>query len=220
MADSRPARRTGRPPLTDRATLLAAAREIGFPALTVGAVTARVGVKYSTFYRHFPSLEALVTALADELFGEVSFPEPTESWPEHMVATCTVLFDLLAAHPGLAAAMVKLPDAPHAVVEAYRNLSDALLGAGFAPEDAVMGATAALELVVHPWLTITDRGAGAVRWRHQARDAPEPLDPRARAVIQDLVDDPPRRWTLRKVELLIEGLESRLARTDTPVKPD
>lgn len=213
MTDSRPARRTGRPPLTDRATLLAAAREIGFPSLTVGAVTARVGVKYSTFYRHFPSLGALVTALSDEICEEATLRPPDGTWPEQMLSTCASLFDLMAANPGLAPAMVQLESMPHTIVEAYRHLTDRMLANGIPPEDTVLTATAALETVLFPWLAATDLGAGPVRWRGQARDAPEPIDPRARAVILDVVDDPPRRWTLRKIELLIDGLETRLSRT-------
>lgn len=101
--ESRPARRTGRPPLTDRATLLAAARELGFSDLTVGAVTARVGVKYSTFYRHFPSLEALVAALVDDVVTDGVFPATDEGrWQEQMLAFAAATFDVMAEHPGLA----------------------------------------------------------------------------------------------------------------------
>lgn len=213
MTDSRPARRTGRPPLTDRTTLLCAAREIGFPALTVGAVTTRVGVKYSTFYRHFPSLNALVTALCDEIFDEATIPAPDGDWREHMLSTCSVLIDLMAANPGLAGAMVKLEMMPHTMVEAYRHMTEQMLAAGVPPEDTVLTASTALETVLFPWLAATEHGASPVRWRSQVRDAPEPIDPRARAVIADVVDDPPRHWTLRKIELLIEGLDSLLVRT-------
>ncbi len=204
-------RRTGRPPLTDRTALLRAAREIGFPALTVGAVTAKVGVKYSTFYRHFPSLEALLAALVEDVMEEATFPEPSGSWQDHMRNTCSAVFDLLAKHPGLAPAIVRLPDVPRRGLEAYRQMTDLMLEAGFTPEDAAIGANAALETVVTPWIMVSDRGPGLVRRRAQTQDTPVALDDRIRKAIDETLDDPPHRWTTSKVELLIAGLELRLA---------
>lgn len=210
--ESRPARRTGRPPLTDRATLLAAAREIGFSDLTVGAVTARVGVKYSTFYRHFPSLEALVAALADDVLSEDAFPALGEArWQEELVAVAAAVFDVLAAHPGMAPALVRLPDAPEAVLDMFRRLTDRLLEAGFEADDAVLGAGSAIHMGLQPWLTATAQGAGDVRRRDQVLESSQPFDPRIRAVFRDGIDDPPRTWTLRRVELLVAGMETRLA---------
>lgn len=203
-------RRTGRPPLTDRTALLGAAREIGFPGLTVGAVTAKVGVKYSTFYRHFPSLEALVAALVEDVLAEASFPEPGDSWQGHVRDWCSAAFDLFSKHPGLASAIVRLPELPRRAVEAYQQMTDLMLAAGFAPMDAAIGANAALETVVTPWITSSDRGAGLVRRRTQTRDTPVALDERIRTAIDETLDDPPRRWTSSKIDLLIAGLELRL----------
>lgn len=209
--ESRPARRTGRPPLTDRATLLAAAREIGFSDLTVGAVTARVGVKYSTFYRHFPSLEALVAALADDVLTADTFPALGEGrWQEEILAVAAATFDVLAAHPGMGPALVRLPDAPETLMAAFHALTDRLLEAGFGADDAVLGAGTAIHMAFQPWLTATSRGAGDVRRRDQVLESSLPFDPQVRAVFGKAVDDPPRSWTLRRVELLVAGLETRL----------
>lgn len=209
--ESRPARRTGRPPLTDRATLLAAARELGFSDLTVGAVTARVGVKYSTFYRHFPSLEALVAALADAVLTEDSFPELGEGrWQEELLAVAGATFDMLAAHPGMAPALVRLPHAPALVVGVFRKLTDRLVEAGFSAEDAALGAGTAMQMAAQPWLTTTGGVSGDRRRADQILESVEPFDPQVRAVFRDIVDDPPRSWTLRRVELLIAGMETRL----------
>lgn len=211
VTEVKTARRTGRPPLTDRTALLAAAREIGFPALTVGAVTAKVGVKYSTFYRHFPSLEALLGALVEDVMEEAKFPEPAGPWQDHIRGTCSVVFDLFAKHPGLAAAIIRLPELPRRGLEAYQQMTDLMLSAGFTPEDAAIGANAALETVVMPWITESDHGAGLVRRRQQTSDTPVALDERIRTAISESLDDPPRRWTTSKIDLLIAGLELRLA---------
>lgn len=210
--ESRPARRTGRPPLTDRATLLAAARELGFSDLTVGAVTARVGVKYSTFYRHFPSLEALVAALVDDVVTDDVFPATDEGrWQEQMLAFAAATFDVMAEHPGLAPAMVRLPESPEAVLSAFRRLTDRLLGAGFTAEDAVLGASTAIHMGMQPWLTANSFGIGDARRRDQVLESTEPFDAQIRSVFRDRIDDPPRSWTLSRVELVVAGLETRLA---------
>ncbi|TCK21269.1 TetR/AcrR family transcriptional regulator [Pseudonocardia endophytica] len=211
MTEVKTARRTGRPPLTDRTALLGAAREIGFPGLTVGAVTAKVGVKYSTFYRHFPSLEALLAALVEDVLEEAKFPEPTGPWQDHVRGTCSVIFELFSRHPGLAAAIVRLPELPRRGIEAYQQMTDLMLEAGFSPADAAIGANAALETVVMPWVTATDRGAGLVRRRQQTTDTPVALDERIRDAIGETLDDPPVKWTTSKIDLLIAGLELRLA---------
>ncbi|WP_060712682.1 TetR/AcrR family transcriptional regulator [Pseudonocardia sp. HH130629-09] len=210
--ESRPARRTGRPPLTDRATLLAAARELGFSDLTVGAVTARVGVKYSTFYRHFPSLEALVAALVDDVVTDGVFPATDEGrWQEQMLAFAAATFDVMAEHPGLAPAMVRLPESPEALLSAFRRLTDRLLESGFTAEDAVLGASTAFQMGMQPWLAANALGIGDARRRDQVLESAEPFDAQVRSVFRDRIDDPPRSWTLSRVELVIAGLETRLA---------
>lgn len=210
--ESRPARRTGRPPLTDRATLLAAARELGFSDLTVGAVTARVGVKYSTFYRHFPSLEALVAALVDDVVTDGVFPATDEGrWQEQMLAFAAATFDVMAEHPGLAPAMVRLPESPEALLSAFRRLTDRLLESGFTAEDAVLGASTAFQMGMQPWLAASPLGIGDARRRDQVLESAEPFDAQVRSVFRDRIDDPPRSWTLSRVELVIAGLETRLA---------
>ncbi|WP_226362742.1 TetR/AcrR family transcriptional regulator [Pseudonocardia sp. ICBG1142] len=210
--ESRPARRTGRPPLTDRATLLAAARELGFSDLTVGAVTARVGVKYSTFYRHFPSLEALVAALVDDVVTDGVFPATDEGrWQEQMLAFAAATFDVMAEHPGLAPAMVRLPESPEALLSAFRRLTDRLLESGFTAEDAVLGASTAFQIGMQPWLAANPLGIGDARRRDQVLESAEPFDAQVRSVFRDRIDDPPRSWTLSRVELVIAGLETRLA---------
>lgn len=194
--------------------LLAAAREIGLASLTVGAVTSRVGVKYSTFYRHFSSLEALLTAVVDEIFAEADLPDPHGPWQDYVVEISGALFEVLAEHPGLAMTVLRLPELPERAVEAYRLLTDGLLAAGFDPDEAVLGATTILEVLMMPWLTFTSPDGGARRQDRetQIRSTAEPLDPQVRAAGIGVVDDPPRRWTMRKVELLIAGLETSMSR--------
>ncbi|ANY05360.1 hypothetical protein AFB00_02455 [Pseudonocardia sp. HH130630-07] len=190
--------------------MLAAARDLGFFDLTVGAVTARVGVKYSTFYRHFPSLEALVAALVDDVVTEDAFPDSGGDWRAQLLEFAASTFDVMAANPGLTPALARLPDAPETMMAAFRRVTDRLLEAGFTGEDSVLAASTAMHVSVQPWLTANARGTGDVRRAEQVLQSPQGFAPEVLAVFRDGIDDPPRNWTLRRVELLIAGLETRL----------
>ena len=202
--------RVGRPPLTDRHALLAAAREIGFEDLTVGRVTEAVGVKYSTFYRHFAGVDALAAALADDVCDEVELAEPSGTWQTYLVDTCAALFDLLDRHPGLAEVVVRLPALPRRILEAYRRLTDVLLAAGFPPDRAALGAVCALEVVATTRLTHPDPEQTLAGRRLQVRTTDEPIDEDVRAETARLADDSVRTRGARKIALLVRGLEADL----------
>lgn len=42
-----------------------------FEAVTVAAITTRAGVGYATFFRHYPSREALLAEIADDLIAQL-----------------------------------------------------------------------------------------------------------------------------------------------------
>ena len=201
-------RRVGRPPLTDRAALLAAARELGFAGLTVGSVTAAVGVKYSTFYRHFPSLDALVTALVNQVCeDELELPPPGLSWQDTVLATCEALSRLVGRYPGMSAAVVALPELPSQVLEVYRRLTETLTAAGFDAERAALGAVCVLETVTVTELTTPGLGRSLPDRQRQVETADPPIDIAVQAATAQLIDQASGSWIARKITLLIRGLE-------------
>ncbi len=193
--------------------MLAAARRIGFVDLTVGTVTAAVGVKYSTFYRHFPNFESLLSALVDQVLDEAPFPEPGPPWQELLAQTSATMFDLLRRHPGLGQVLVRLPERPDRLIQIWARTTDVLLAAGFTPKDTVLGTTGAIELAIQPWIDSPGTGAGIPVRRDQAQAPAHPIDDRIRQAIAEAVDDPPAGWIRDKVDLLIQGLEARLPAT-------
>lgn len=206
------AKRLGRPPLTDRHALLAAARDIGFEGLTVGAVTAAVGVKYSTFYRHFPTLDAMVGALVDLVCEkELRLPPPGGSWQDTVRETCAELGQMLDRNPGMGAAVIGLPELPAEVLAVYRRLTDALVGAGVPADRAALAAVYALETVTVTDLTTPGRGRSLTDRQRQVDATDPPIDPGVRDATARLADQPPSAWTTYKITLLIAGLEAELA---------
>lgn len=54
-----------------RSALLDLIAEMPFEEVTVAAITTRAGIGYATFFRHYPTREALLAEIADRLIGEL-----------------------------------------------------------------------------------------------------------------------------------------------------
>lgn len=118
------------------AALLALVTEAPFEEVTVAAITKRAGIGYATFFRHYPSPEALLADIADQWIGELLA----------RVAPLIVAQDTRAAALALAS-----------FVEARRPLCRALLvGAGEVMRRDItaraIAAAGGVEAPVQPWL--------------------------------------------------------------------
>lgn len=59
-------------------------------------MTTAIGVKYSTFYRHYLSLDALITDLVDDVIAtELVIPDTGHDWRNNLRETCSELSRLL-----------------------------------------------------------------------------------------------------------------------------
>ncbi|AOH83822.1 hypothetical protein AWL63_07420 [Sphingomonas panacis] len=54
-----------------RTALLDLVAEMPFEAVSVAAITTRAGIGYATFFRHYPTREALLAEIADDLIGQL-----------------------------------------------------------------------------------------------------------------------------------------------------
>lgn len=150
-------KKIGRPPLTNRAQLIAAARAYGFRDLSVGAVTRACGVKYSTFYRHFRSYDELVAALVDDVLAEVHWPAAGLPWRQHLTALADALTDVTGRWPGLAAALSAMTDEPLRLADARVLACEVLVRDGHDAIDTWVG----VDLVVHAVIGRSRRNAAS-----------------------------------------------------------
>lgn len=136
--------RTGRPPLTSRAQILAAARRLidrnGWESLTIRQLSAELGIGATTLYHHVRGKEDLLLLLIREYADQISQPELPEDPRERIVVAATVIHDALAAWPW--AAEVLTADGFIARLgEPALRLVEAIVGgavaAGCTPEQAV-----------------------------------------------------------------------------------
>ncbi|NIB32752.1 hypothetical protein HBB16_15110 [Pseudonocardia sp. MCCB 268] len=94
-------------------------------------MTARVGVKYSTFPPALPQPRRARRRPADDVVTDDVSPRPPRAAGRKSSWRSPPRPDVMIAHPGLAIRAGPLPDAPEALLTAYRRLTDRLLEAGF-----------------------------------------------------------------------------------------
>lgn len=73
----------------------------GLPALTTSRLAGELGVRPMSLYAHFQDKDAILKAVADELFGRFEMPEPADSDFDMLAAMMRAYFRLLVDHPVL-----------------------------------------------------------------------------------------------------------------------
>lgn len=95
--------RTGRPPVTSRAQILAAARrlidESGWEKLTLRRLAAELGIGTMTLYSHVRDKEDLLLLLLNEYADGIPRPDLPDEPRDRIVAASVVIHDALAAWP-------------------------------------------------------------------------------------------------------------------------
>ncbi|WP_067474473.1 TetR/AcrR family transcriptional regulator [Actinomadura hibisca] len=105
-----PSGRTGRPPVTDRARILAAARRIierdGWEKLTVRRLAADLGIGTTTLYHHVRDREDLLVQLINEVAETTLHLDLPEAPRDRVIAAATAIHDALAALPWAAEILI------------------------------------------------------------------------------------------------------------------
>lgn len=95
--------RTGRPPVTSRAQILAAARRLidqqGWEKLTIRQLAAELGIGPTTLYHHVRDKEDLLLLLITEYADHIPHPELPSEPRDRIIVAANVVHDALAAWP-------------------------------------------------------------------------------------------------------------------------
>jgi AcrR family transcriptional regulator len=136
--------RTGRPPVTSRAQILAAARRLidrdGWDKLTIRRLAAELGIGPTTLYHHVRDKEDLLLLLLNEFADQIRQPEVPEDPRDRIVVTAIAIHDSLAAWPWAAEILTadgfiaQLGDSAVGLVE---TILAGAVDAGCTPEQAV-----------------------------------------------------------------------------------
>ncbi|WP_433291461.1 TetR/AcrR family transcriptional regulator [Actinoplanes sp. CA-030573] len=97
------AQKTGRPPVTSRAEILAAARKLidqdGWEKLTVRRLAAELGIGATTLYHHVRDKQDLLILLLNAYAEQLPRPRLPADPRERVIAAATAMHDALAAWP-------------------------------------------------------------------------------------------------------------------------
>lgn len=95
--------RTGRPPVTSRAQILAGARRLidrdGWERLTIRQLAAELGIGPTTLYHHVRDKEDLLLLLITEYADQIPHPELPAAPRDRIILAATAIHDALAAWP-------------------------------------------------------------------------------------------------------------------------
>ncbi|MEV6107076.1 TetR/AcrR family transcriptional regulator [Streptomyces sp. NPDC051940] len=170
-----PQGRTGRPPVTSRAEILAAARRLidrdGWEKLTIRRLAAELGVGATTLYHHIRNKEDLLVLLLNHYIEQLERPAPPADPRERVLAAATAMHDALAGWPW--AAEVLTADGFIGLLDesALWMVEEILAGA----EDAGLTPDGAVRLFRGVWYYTV--GEILVRAHTRNRDESAPLPP-------------------------------------------
>lgn len=103
MSPSAPHGRVGRPPVTSRPQILAAARQLidrdGWDKLTIRRLAAEIGIGPTTLYHHVRDKEDLLLLLIHEYADQIPHPDLPSEPRDRIIASATAIHDSLAAWP-------------------------------------------------------------------------------------------------------------------------
>ncbi|MET9765675.1 TetR/AcrR family transcriptional regulator [Streptomyces sp. NPDC006372] len=136
--------RVGRPPVTSRRQILAAARRLidrdGWEKLTIRRLAAEIGIGSTTLYHHVQDKEDLLFLLMQEYADQIPHPDLPGEPRDRIIAAIIAIHDSLAAWPWAARVLtadgflVRLGEKPLSLIE---TIVAGAIDYGCSPERAV-----------------------------------------------------------------------------------
>lgn len=127
---------------------LALADEIGIDALTIRKLAESLGVKPMTIYHHVENKDAIVDAIVDRVFAEITLPDAAEDWRSAVRDRCRSARQVLGRHPW-AIPLMESRTTPGPATLAHHDAMLGFLFAGGLPIEVVAHAYAILDSYVY-----------------------------------------------------------------------
>jgi AcrR family transcriptional regulator len=145
-------------PLLNRESIRAAARALidadGLTALSMRKLAAELGVQAPSLYGHYPTKEALLDDIAEEIMLHVDVSGfDTSDWQQGLLGWARSYRAALAAHPNIVPFLAYGPALRDASLARADAVHGGLTGAGWPPRDATMIGAATKYLVVGAAMT-------------------------------------------------------------------
>ena len=157
---------------------LAVADRHGLSGMTLRMVGAELGADPTAIYRHFSSKDALVTAMADRLFGEVVAADYPTYWRERFVALMRASRDVYRAHPTIVDVLANQPEESPSLVAINELSVSCLVEAGLDPVRAGLFHQVLVSYVIGTGMLEASWDGFGDGSREASRRAYSALDPR------------------------------------------
>lgn len=117
---------------------IAIADSEGLSALSMRRLGAALGVEAMALYHHFPSKDALLDGMVEELALATPVPAMDElNWQDELRTYTRAQLDNLAAHPNLVTLLLSRPAVTERNLQMMESLVQSLSGVGFTPGQAL-----------------------------------------------------------------------------------
>lgn len=208
-------RKVGRPAMI---TLdqIADASILELDGITSTKVAERLGVGQSSLYRHIARSEDLARLAVDKTLDGHEWPDKTGSWRDYLENTAVAFLDFLNKYPGSCQALLELNPSPNGLVKIATSTAGYVVELGLSAREANI----AVNLISVICLDTVDRlekneepmpdggnkmiAAQQHMWEKQAI-------PELREDMQDLLHVKARTWMHERLDVVLDGLESRMA---------
>lgn len=132
-----------------RDTALAMIDEHGLTALSMRRLAEALGVQAPSLYRHYPTKDDVLDAVADQVVGEVDTSGfASGDWREGLVRWARSYHGVLAAHPNVVPLIASGAGRRERFLAMADAVHGALVGAGWPPRTATMVAGSVKYLVI------------------------------------------------------------------------
>jgi TetR/AcrR family tetracycline transcriptional repressor len=192
---------------------------VGLEGLTMRKLAAALNVQGGALYRHFPSKEALMDAMADRLLAGVGAPLPAHlPWLDQ----CRILAErlraaLLTRRDGARVVAGTYVPAPNTMAAGARAI-ELLCAQGFAPDQAGWIAFTVFYYVLGH--TIEEQAQARLEpdddWSTRVNAAELPLSEPVAIALRALVDSDPAERFRFGLEVFLGGLERRFEGLEDP----
>lgn len=219
MSSDRPesSGRRGRPPKVTRRRIVDAVLAEGFAGLTVPAVAERLGVTTMTLYRHVPTRAELLALAWDDVLERHTWPDLALPWRELLTEHASALWDLLASHGGVVTEM-STAILPARMAGLFDDLAVCLVEQGFTADEALLAVDTVIDMTLDHRRGVENLAQPVEGRAEDLRDQIESIweddgDPGPRGMVRramsSAISADPRSWFLRKLGLVLDGVERR-----------
>ena len=217
-------RRPGRPNLINREIIADAAigliAEAGVDALTFQSLAARLGVKHPALYRHVNGRSDLLRAVADRFMETTEWPEPRGSWKDYLRAVAAAIDTECGRYPGMMDLIYnQVWPMPERLILAALEMTENLVAFGFPQRLALVAADMVADFAADSRIRRDRIAQYTEQWggftQALAPDGPDGAhDAGLRAAFDAHFSAGPDAWVGDKLEIILAGIEARLAAAD------